>query len=146
MTVPLAAVVLTSVRRISQKSLRGGVALAVYSRNSAQPRSAILSVVSGRAFWSLGSTMHPLCTGAGSWEAEWAEGYAGGSGVKVDPHALVLYQDKASAAMDAHAKEKKIKKGRKKPKRILKDAAAYKHGKRDAETVALGTKKLKTAA
>ena len=63
-----------------------------------------------------------------------------------NPHALVLYQDKAGAAMDAHAKSLKIKKGRKQAKRKLKDAAAYNHGKRDAETVALGTKKLKAAA
>ena len=84
--------------------------------------------------------------GAGSWEYEWSKGYAGDSEVAANPHALVLYQDKAAAAMDTHEKAMNIKKGRKQPKRTLKDAAAYKHGQRDAETVALGTKKLKSAA
>ena len=59
---------------------------------------------------------------------------------------LMLYQDKAKAAMDRHEETVKIKKGKKRPVRVLKDSAAYAHGKRDAEAVVLGSKKLKAAA
>ena len=79
------------------------------------------------------------------WESKWTQDYAGSSGVAVNPHQLILYQDKAKVAMEKHAEKMKIKKGRKRPARKLKNEAAYKKGKRDAETVCLGTRKLKTA-
>ena len=64
----------------------------------------------------------------------------------VPPQQLILYQDKATAAMDKHEEKIKFKKARKRKPRQLTDNAAYNHGKRDAETVVLGTKKLKASA
>lgn len=48
--------------------------------------------------------------------------------------------------MDAHEAMLKLKKGKKRRARSLTDSSAYNHGKRDAESVVLGSKKLKAAA
>jgi hypothetical protein len=70
--------------------------------------------------------------------------YAEVGGAEVNPHQLIVYEDKAKIAMDSHAATLKLKKGKKKRRRTLKDYKAYKEGERDAGKVSLGAKRLKT--
>lgn len=73
-------------------------------------------------------------------------GHAGDGGAaapEITAQQLVLYQDKAQVAFEAHEEKVKIKKGKTQKKRLLKDVRAYEHGQRDASSVVLGAKKLK---
>jgi hypothetical protein len=82
----------------------------------------------------------------GGWEEAWTQEYAGACGAAVNPHQLIVYEDKAKIAMDNHAAKLKLRKGKKKKRRPLKDFNAYLEGERDAGKVSLGSKRIEPSS